>query len=326
MRSLALSSTGIGARRGSAVGAMAALCLSSLLGCGTDQPEMRTDPGPVPERDAAHIEATSLDSAGAERAGNIEAGSNDGGPAQGEDAAASPDVVQVDSPADGSAADGLTAMGGKVLIFSRTTRVRHDHIPTAVKALEVALQERGLTVSASEDPQWFVAERLRELKAVILLSTTGTPLGDPGTQALRDLDAYVKGGGILIGLHAASSTLYEPGLPYTQLIGGKFENHPGGIRTANCHRIGSHPAVIGLPEPFITKDEIYVMSQLRPENEVILTCDAVDGKKLPIAWHRSEGAGRVFYTALGHEVSDWARDSRFFVGHALPGILWALRP
>jgi type 1 glutamine amidotransferase len=43
----------------------------------------------------------------------------------------------------------------------------------------------------------------------------------------------------------------------------------------------------------------------------------------PLAWTRSYGQGRVFYTALGHEASVW-RDSRYqrMLANA---ILWSMR-
>jgi type 1 glutamine amidotransferase len=194
-----------------------------------------------------------------------------------------------------------------------------------VMTVQKALSDVGYQVEASEDPAWFTTERLTPLAAIILVSTTGMPLGDPGTMQLAALDAYVKGGGVLVGLHAASSTFYDPALPWTPLIGGKFEDHPGGVRKGTCHAEAKHPAVDKLPEPYVTMDEIYNMSHVRPDNQVILTCDALTGgTRLPIAWYRSEGKGRVFYTALGHLTTDWAPDAPYFRDHALPGILWAL--
>jgi uncharacterized protein len=233
------------------------------------------------------------------------------------------------APADGAApADSAApAAGGKLLVYSRTTGNRHVHIPQAVATLRTALTGLGYTVEASEDPAWFTPARLQPLAGVILVSTTGTSLGEPGTDAIAALDGFVRGGGVLVGLHAASSTFYDPAAGYTRLIGGKFVNHPGNVRTASCHAEGTHPAVAKLPEPFVVRDEIYVMSNLRPDNQVILTCDAFgENRRLPIAWYRQgiDGPGRIFYTALGHEVSDWSPQSPYFRDHALPGILWAL--
>jgi type 1 glutamine amidotransferase len=217
--------------------------------------------------------------------------------------------------------------GGRILVYSHTTGNRHVHIPRAVMTVKTALSQSGYTVETSEDPAWFTPARLQPLAAIILLSTTGHALGDPGTEGLAALDGYVKSGGVLIGLHAASSTFYDPSQPLTRLIGGKFVDHPGGVRRGTCHAEGSHPAVARLPEPFVTTDEIYVMSNLRPDNQVILTCDAFgENRRLPIAWYRQgvDGPGRIFYTSLGHQPEDWSPTSPYFRDHALPGMLWAL--
>ena len=75
---------------------------------------------------------------------------------------------------------------------------------------------------------------------------------------------------------------------------------------------------------FATRDEFYVFNHLHPANEGDLTCDAFGGgARLPIAWHRREGAGRVFYTALGHGPEQFAAGSRVLKDHILPGIEWA---
>jgi uncharacterized protein len=289
---------------------LAGLLLMIEVGCGAPAPGARSssDAAPSPPVDAAVPVTPSPDAA------------------RTDDAPAMKDAAPMTSPdaaTDAARADAAAA-GGTVLVYSHTTGNRHDHIPRAVASLQAALRERGFTVEASEDPAWFTTARLSPLAGIILVSTTGTPLGDPGLEALAALEAYVRGGGVLVGLHAASSTFYDPALPYTPLIGGKFEDHPGGVRMDNCHAQGDHPAVAHLPEPFVVRDEIYSMSHLRADNEVILTCDALGGGRLPIAWHRQEGRGRLFYTALGHEVADWALTAPYFRDHALPGILWAL--
>jgi uncharacterized protein len=42
---------------------------------------------------------------------------------------------------------------------------------------------------------------------------------------------------------------------------------------------------------------------------------------LPLAWYRTSGAGRVFYTALGHPAEQWT-DPRF-TQHIREAIRWA---
>jgi type 1 glutamine amidotransferase len=82
--------------------------------------------------------------------------------------------------------------------------------------------------------------------------------------------------------------------------------------------------VVNLPMPYTLRDEIYVHDGYNPANQVDLQCAGVDGAPLPIAWHRTEGAGRVFYSALGHELDTWKPDGVHVKNHVLPGILWAV--
>jgi type 1 glutamine amidotransferase len=217
------------------------------------------------------------------------------------------------------------ARAGQVLVYTRTTGYRHASIEAAAETIRQALGAAGFGVLVSADPGQFDPAVLARHTAIILVSTTGKPIGEEAGARLARLESWLRAGGALVGLHAASSTQYEPALPYIRLIGGKFVNHPGSVRAAACHPEGSHPAVAKLPAPFPVRDEIYRFEQLRPDNTVILRCDAFEGsEQLPIAWHRREGAGRVFYSALGHSAEDFAPAARVWKDHLLPGILWAL--
>jgi type 1 glutamine amidotransferase len=242
-------------------------------------------------------------------------------------------------PGEGGAMAGLGGAGGagsgdagmpatqsrKILVYTHSTGYRHASIEAEAEQMRMALTGAGFTVEVSADSKRFTSAALAELRGVVLISTTGKPLGDPGTEALGALDAFVKGGGALIGYHAASSTFYEPPAPYTPLWGGRFVNHPGSVRKATCWPEGSHVSAMRLPASFTTTDEIYVFSNYNDANQVVLRCGALTGDtKLPIAWHRTEGKGRIFYSALGHSAEDFAPGAMLMKDHFLPGALWAL--
>jgi type 1 glutamine amidotransferase len=255
--------------------------------------------------------------------------------AGGENAVPSDDAAGVDAgtdpaldaalPGDEAEAPAEGGTSGAIFLFTRTTGFRHPSIEPAAAALTEALTPLGLSVETGADPKTFTTAGLSRFRGIVLISTTGKPLGDPGTDALDALLAFVRAGGALIGIHGASSTEYDPALPYTPLIGGKFVDHPGSVRTGTCHPASQHPSAARLPATLTVHDEIYFMDHLRPDNEVDLTCDALTGGALlPIAWHRAEGSGRVFYTALGHGPEQYAASNPVFKDHIIPGILWAL--
>ena len=270
--------------------------------------------------------------AAADAGGAATAGSGGGG--------APPPVVDaaVDSPADVGASpppsDGDAGTGGgngrslprNVLVFTRSTHayVHESKLPAAT-AIKVALGALGVTSIISEDTTLFTAAGLAPFGAIVLVSTTGKPLGDPGTAEQAAMAAFVKGGGGLVSIHGATAVDYGATLPYVQVIGGLFTDHPGGVRNSMCFPNGTHPAAAQLPMSFPILDEIYTFSNRRADSEVIVECLATDGKtRLPIAWHHLEGTGRVFNTALGHSVELWAPDGFLLKQHVLPAILWTL--
>ena len=212
-----------------------------------------------------------------------------------------------------------------VFVFTHTTGYRHAAIEAATLALKNALGPLGITVETGADPKVFTPAELARFGGVVLMSTTGKPLGDPGTAALDALSGFVRAGGGLAGIHAASSTEYDPALPYVPLVGGKFVDHPGSVRAGVCHVDSTFAGVARLPHDFPLRDEFYAFSNLRADNQIDLSCDAVTGNgRLPIAWHRDEGAGRVFYTALGHDAVEFAAGNKVLADHMVPGILWTL--
>jgi type 1 glutamine amidotransferase len=246
-------------------------------------------------------------------------------PAPGSDAG-SVEIDDAGSAVDaGPPGDGGADHGNVVFVFTRTTGFRHASIEPGEMALHDALTPLGLTVETGADPKIFTTAGLARFAGIVLISTTGKPLGDPGTEALDALQAFVRAGGALIGIHGASSTMYDPALPYTTLLGGRFVDHPGSVRMGVCHPASQHPSAAKLPPALTVQDEIYFMDHLRPDNEIDLRCDALTGGgTLPIAWHRAEGKGRVFYTALGHGNEQYAATNPVFKDHMIPGILWAL--
>ena len=210
----------------------------------------------------------------------------------------------------------------RVLAFSRTTGYRHDSIRPALTALQRAGAPFGITVDRSEDVARFTTESLAPYGAVILVSTTGEPLGPPG-RATDALVSYVRRGGGLIAMHAATDA-YTDQDSYVRLLGGRFDGHPGDVRDTSCRKEGRHPSVARLPERFEVRDELYLFRSFRPDNQVVVRCLAVDGRTMiPVAWHRDEGAGRVFYTNFGHTNEIWT-EGRLVDDHMIPALLWAL--
>ncbi|MEU1515882.1 ThuA domain-containing protein [Streptomyces sp. NPDC005811] len=213
-------------------------------------------------------------------------------------------------------------MNARLLVYTRTTAYRHDSIPDAVTAVR-ALD--GFTADHSEDPAALEAP-LDGYAAVVFLSTSGEVLTPAGRERLT---AYVGAGGGFVGVHAAACTEYD--WPYYgELLGARFARHPAhqpGKAVVEDH---DHPATRHLPTVWDFTDEWYDF-RTNPRGRVRVLAGADEssyegggmGADHPLVWCREEGAGRVFYTALGH-ASEAYRDPDF-LAHLRGGIAWAAR-
>lgn len=252
--------------------------------------------------------------------------------------------------ANGGAAGAAGAAGSnKVLIYGVTTGFRHGSITAAAKALSAAAAKVGLVTEVvgdtnannMPDATKFTKAALAQYGAVVLLANSGEPIGYPATQEIKNLYDFVQAGGGLVAIEDASHC-YDGGFNnhpadplWIPLIGGDFIGHPGGVALATCTTTGSTSSTMQLPATFTTTDEIYQHSKLNPNNQVVLNCvssGASPATVRPVSWVRAEGAGRVFYTALGHSDASWtapmdaaAANSRLVENHVLPSLLWTMK-
>ncbi|MFI0450537.1 ThuA domain-containing protein [Actinomadura sp. 6N118] len=210
-----------------------------------------------------------------------------------------------------------------ILVYTRTTGYRHDSIPAGVAAFRGLGAQHGFTVHATEDPATFTAERLASSDAVVFLSTSGDVLEPAGRRAL--LGRVAEGGGFL-GVHSATCTEYDwP--DYGALVGARFDGHPE-IQPGLVNVVDrSHPATAHLPERWTWTDEWYNFRDGPTGVTVLATVDensyrgGTMGLHHPLIWYREYGAGRSFYTALGH--TEHAFDEPDFRRHLLGALRWA---
>jgi type 1 glutamine amidotransferase len=220
----------------------------------------------------------------------------------------------------------------RLLYFTHSAGYRHEVIPASQGILkEIGATAPGFEVSASEDVSVFTPESLRRFAAVMFYTTGELPMSEAQKAALT---SFVRAGGGFLGVHSATDTFYLwP--EYLKLIGGYFNEHPWHQPVTIQVADPSSPLLGFLAPSFTIMDEIYQISDFADGgSHVLLRLDpsSVDLSApgvhprfygWPLAWTRSYGAGRVFYTALGHEEAVW-RDPRY--QHLLRNaILWAMR-
>jgi type 1 glutamine amidotransferase len=194
-------------------------------------------------------------------------------------------------------------MGTRILVFSRTAGYRHESIPAGIKAVEELASGFGTAVTATEDPAAFTAGELAGYAAVVFLSTTGDVLGRAEQAAFED---YINGGGGYAGIHAAADSGHDWPF-YQQLAGAVFNGHPKIQKATLVNEDRAHPATAHLGPTWVRTDEWYnFRTNPRGNVRVLQSVDESsytggDMGDHPITWCRPVGAGRAFYTALGHE-------------------------
>ncbi|MFC4111290.1 ThuA domain-containing protein [Nonomuraea zeae] len=219
-------------------------------------------------------------------------------------------ICAISPPAASAAgAAGATAAAYQVLVFSKTAGFRHDSIPAGVEAVRSLGAAGGFTVTATEDAGAFTPANLANYRAVVFLSTTGDVLADSQQAALQ---SYVDGGGGFVGVHAAADTEY--GWPYYgQLVGAWFKSHPAIQQAVVRNEDRTHPATAHLGPTWTRTDEWYdYRTNPRPGVRVLQTLDETSysggtmGADHPITWYHAQGAGRSFYTGLGHTIESYS--------------------
>jgi uncharacterized protein len=180
-------------------------------------------------------------------------------------------------------------------------------------------------------------ESLKNYDGVIFASTTGD-LPIPDQQGFLN---WIKAGHAFIGIHAASDTFHGwPG--YIDMLGGEFQHH-GRQVSVDCINVDpSNPATAHLPKVWtIQQEEIYQFKNYDPakvHDLLILDKHPENNSSghFAVSWCKDYGAGKVFYTSLGHREDIWDTDpnipnrknsveiSKAYQAHVLGGIEWAL--
>jgi putative membrane-bound dehydrogenase-like protein len=207
-----------------------------------------------------------------------------------------------------------TARRLQVLFLGAPTQNGPHHDPiTRYAALKRGLGTAGIDLTYSEDPaQAFTHTTLQAFDAVLLYGDWQQQGTLPEPQ-LRNLLDYVERGGGFVPVHCASAC-WGRSPQFVRLVGGRFQNH-GGEEFEVANLQPDHPALRGVPG-FRAWDETYVHDS-HGEDRTVLQVRAGE----PWTWVRSQGQGRVFYTAAGHDHRVWDRPE--YQQLLRQGLVWA---
>ena len=240
------------------------------------------------------------------------------------------------------AAIGLQAQTRKRLLFIGDEKgFRHEAISHAMATVERLGRETGLwdthlrtdTEPLTKRKLEFNAPNLNSFDAVMFY-TGGTPAMDDQQKA--DFLSFVRDDGKgFIGIHSATIT-FTKWPEYGEMIGGYFDEHPW--NTFDAPIVVEDPAFPGMqqwPRTFTLTDEIYQFrNYTRADRRVLMRLDASKldlanpkvkraDRDFAVAWAKTYGNGRVFYSTLGHVEANW--DKPEFQTMMVEAIKWTLK-
>jgi type 1 glutamine amidotransferase len=222
----------------------------------------------------------------------------------------------------------------KILVYTKNGKgYVHDNIAASVAAIRKMGDENGFGVDVSDDPNFFTGATLSQYQCIVFANTNNETFDrDVQREAFQD---YIQHGGGFVGIHSASGS--ERQWPYFwAVLGGKFVRHPKMQKFVVRVADANHPATRDLPPSFEWTDECYYVDHVNPDIHPLLVTDPAHiedpekaaypgdrfGDALPLAWYHEYDGGREFYTALGHNKTDYSNPILY--RQILGGILWAM--
>ncbi|MCD4751450.1 MAG: ThuA domain-containing protein [Anaerolineaceae bacterium] len=194
----------------------------------------------------------------------------------------------------------------RVLILKGGSWHDGDGFANAMTALLTPL---GWTVLSTYDMDQLL--RLEGNKIDLLISYTcfsanPDPEHQKGSVYLTDeqvdaLAEWVRAGGKFLPAHAATAAGKTKAL-YSELIGGKFIEHPPQFSFTVSPMYAPHPITEGI-EAFTVLDEFYIETYSPEVNVHMVALDR--GVAHPMVWSKAEGKGRVAHVAPGHGPNVW---------------------
>lgn len=186
------------------------------------------------------------------------------------------------------------------------------------------LKSEGAEVSISDNLDSYLDEDLMQsLDLIVQIWTMGTITNEQEKALL----AAVKRGVGLAGWHGGTGDSFRNNTEYQFMVGGQWVAHPGGVIDYSVQITDKNDPVTAGLKDFAMHSEQYYM-HVDPNVKVLATTTFNDdnaswigGSVMPVAWKKFYGDGRVFYSSLGHVMSDFEVMEAFEI--IKRGIRWA---
>ena len=234
----------------------------------------------------------------------------------------------------------------KVVLAWADTRngiAQHDSTSHALAVIERLGYESGTYDTYIRTDSNIVAEKplmttgqpasggpsLATVDAIFFMGHRDVPLE---AQQRAELAAFVREQGKgFVAAHVAL-TAFEGWPEFGDLLGGRYDEHPWNTASGTIvNEDPTFPATRHFPATFPFVDEFYQAKNVsRASARVLLRLDVskmppnaqLRNADFPLAWAKTYGKGRVFYSSLGHASETW--DNRDVAQMYFEAIKWAL--
>ncbi len=199
--------------------------------------------------------------------------------------------------------------------FNVSARVIHDFLSKDTDIKAKLVEDKGVLASSELDTYDACVFGTGFTRTERQGDGSVVRVPDLATDQEAGLFRFVSGGKGLIGIHGAAWWI---GGQAMELVGGAANWHPPGSTFTVHIADKEHPTTQGV-EDFAVEDEIYISAH-DPYIHVLAIAEWY-GKAHPMAWVKSYGSGRVFYTTLGHGPGTFEREGmqKFLT----QGVKWA---
>lgn len=223
------------------------------------------------------------------------------------------------------------------------TGYQHDSVSHALATMERLGRASGtFAMTIRTDSQLITKHEVKEARNVKNLDTFdaifffGAGPGTLSAEQKADLLSFVRDDGKgFVGSHTGIDA-FEDWPEYGEMIGGYFDNHPWGVTDGTVLvEQPEFPGWGGLGGSFAIREEFYQTKApyARDKQDVIARLDVskLDMKNknvrrtdrdFPVAWAKSYGKGRVFWSTFGHTEEAW--DDPRVQGIYMGALRWAL--
>lgn len=185
------------------------------------------------------------------------------------------------------------------------------HVPVAAgDRYAAALKDDGYDVTISDTLHSYLDEDLLAVTDLIVQCWT---MGQISGEQAAGLSRAVRAGTGFAGWHGGIIDSFRTETRYQLMTGGQFVHHPRGFTTYRIRPLperADHPVLAGIGPFTITTEQYYL--HMDPAVDILAVTDyehdpdhpELAGTVVPVTWTRRWGAGRVFVTAVGHNLDD----------------------